>query len=67
MTPGTANRCAALPAAIAIVVATTAHGDSHDRAEQLIYSLIVFNGSGYSRTFSGESSDTIYLLADTDN
>ena len=29
--------------------------------------VIVFNGSGYSRTFSAESSNTIYLLADTDN
>ena len=67
MKPGTANLCAALLAAIAIVVATAVHGDSHDRAEQLIYSLIVFDGSGYSRTFSAESSDTIYLLADTDN
>ena len=67
MKPGTANLCAALPAAIAIVIATAAHGDSHDRAEQLIYSLIAFNGSGYSRTFSAESSATIYLLADTDN
>ena len=67
MKRGTANLCAALPAAIAIVVASAAHGDSHDRAEQLIYSLIVFDGSGYSRTFSAESSDTIYLLADTDN
>ena len=67
MKPGSANRCAALLAAFATVAATVAHGDSHDRAEQLIHSLIVFNGSGYSRTFSAESSDTIYLLADTDN
>ena len=67
MKPGAASRCAALLAAVATVAATAAHGDSHDRAEQLIHSLIVFNGSGYSRTFSAESSDTIYLLADTDN
>ena len=59
--------CAALLAVLATVLATAARADSHDRAEQLIHSLIVFNGSGYSRTFSAESSDTIYLLADTDN
>ena len=53
--------------ALLAVIAAAAHGDSHDRDEQLIHSLIVFNGSGYSRTFSAESSDTIYLLADTDN
>ncbi len=67
MKPGTANRYAALLAAFATVAVTVAHGDSHDREEQLIHSLVVFNGSGYSRTFSAESSDTIYLLADTDN
>ena len=59
--------CAAVLAVIATVLATPAQADSHDRDEQLIHSLIVFNGSGYSRTFSAESSDTIYLLADTDN
>ena len=55
--------CAALIAAIAIA----AQGDTHDRDEQLVHSLTVFNGSGYSSTFSPESSDTIYLLADIDN
>ena len=59
--------CVALLAVIATVLATAAKADSHDRDEQLIHSLIAFNGSGYSRTFSAESSDTIYLLADTDN
>ena len=58
--------CVALLAVIATVL-VTAQADSHDRDEQLIHSLIVFNGSGYSRTFSAESSDTFYLLADTDN
>ena len=53
--------------ALLAVLAAAAQGDSHDRAEQLIHSLVVFNGSGYSRTFSAESSGTIYLLADTDN
>ena len=59
--------CVALLAVIATLLATAAQADSHDRDEQLIHSLIVFDGSGYSRNFSAESSDTIYLLADTDN
>lgn len=58
-----AAACAALLAAIA----TAAQGEIHDRDEQLVYSLTVFNGNGYSSTFSPESSDTIYLLADRDN
>jgi len=57
----------AVLAVIATVFVAAAQADSHDRDEQLIHSLIVFNGSGYSRTFGAESSDTIYLLADTDN
>lgn len=52
---------------IATAFVTAVQADSHDRDEQLIHSLVVFDGSGYSRTFSAESSDTIYLLADTDN
>ena len=59
--------CVAVLAVAATVLVTAAQADSHDRDEQLIHSLVVFNGSGYSRTFSAESSDTIYLLADTDN
>lgn len=57
----------AVLAVAATVFASAAQADSHDRDEQLIHSLVVFNGSGYSRTFSAASSDTIYLLADTDN
>ena len=54
-------------AVLLVAIATAAQGESHDRDEQLVYSLTVFNGSGYSSTFSAESSDTIYLLADSDN
>jgi len=35
--------------------------------EQLVYSVSVFNGSGYSGTFTPQSEDTIYLIADKDN
>ena len=59
--------CVALLVVAATVFVTAAQADRHDRDEQLIHSLVVFNGSGYSRTFSAESSGTIYLLADTDN
>ena len=54
-------------ALIVVIVTAVAHGHIHDRDEQLIYSLTVFNGSGYSSTFSAEPSDTMYLLADSDN
>ena len=37
------------------------------RQEQFIYSIMAFNGKDYSRTFCGENSDTIYLIADQDN
>jgi hypothetical protein len=37
------------------------------REEQLIYSILAFNGKDYAGTFSGEDSDTIYLIADVDN
>ena len=53
--------------ALLVVIVATAHGDIHDRDEQLIYSLTVFNGSVYSSTFSAASSDTMYLLAGIDN
>lgn len=37
------------------------------RKEQLIFSILAFNGRDYSGTFSGEDSDTIYLMANVDN
>ena len=37
------------------------------RQEQLIYSVWAFNGRDYAGTFSGEDSNTIYLIAETDN
>ena len=37
------------------------------REEQLIYSTLAFNGKDYAGTFSGQDSDTIYLIADVDN
>ncbi|MBN2535018.1 MAG: hypothetical protein JXB88_19205 [Spirochaetales bacterium] len=40
--------------------------DIPEKKEEVIYSITLFNGLHYSRTFCREESDTIYLLADTD-
>ena len=53
--------------ALSIAVAASAAGQLPERDEQLVYTLTVFNGINYSKTFSGDDSDTIYLLADVDN
>ena len=37
------------------------------RSEQLIWSLLAFNGRDYSPAFAPESSDTIYIMAGADN
>ncbi len=37
------------------------------RSEQLIYSIMAFNGRDYSGTFSREDADKIYLIADVDD
>ncbi len=37
------------------------------RSEQLIWSLLAWNGRDYSHAFALESSDTIYILAGADN
>ena len=37
------------------------------RYEQFIYSVLAFDGRDYTGTFLGEHSDTVYLMANTDN
>jgi len=37
------------------------------RKEQLVYSIMAFNGRDYSRTFAGENADAIYLISNIDN
>jgi hypothetical protein len=37
------------------------------RTEQLLWSILAFNGRDYSPAFAAEDSDTIYLLAGVDN
>ncbi len=45
----------------------TIFSDIPIRDEQFIYSILAYSGIDYTGTFSGEDSDTIYILADTDN
>jgi hypothetical protein len=37
------------------------------REEQLIYTILAFNGKDYANTFARQDADTIYLMADADN
>lgn len=53
--------------AVVILIAASAFCEVPARYEQLVYSIWAFNGKDYGGTFSGEDSDTIYLLAGTDN
>jgi hypothetical protein len=46
---------------------STALADVPVRSEQLIWSILAFNGRDYSPTFTPESSDTIYIVAGSDN
>lgn len=41
--------------------------DIQIREEQLIYSIVAFNGRDYARSFCREGEDTIYLIADENN
>ena len=59
------NRLVLIP--VFLVTASFLCADVPVRQEQLIYSVWAFNGRDYAGTFSGEDSNTIYLLAETDN
>lgn len=52
---------------VALVPALRLPADVPVRTEQVIYTLVSYNGKDYSPTFAPESSDTIYILADSDN
>jgi hypothetical protein len=60
------RRAAAL-AFLVLVPVILAHADVPVRTEQVIYAVVAYNGKDYTPTFAPESSDTIYLLADSDN
>jgi hypothetical protein len=46
---------------------STVFGDVPVRKENLIYTLLAFNGRDYSPAFAREETDTIYLIAGVDN
>ena len=53
--------------ALALLLAAIRVGaDVPTRTEQLIYSLLAFNGREYSPTFARQDAKEVYLLADTD-
>ncbi len=60
-------RRAAAMALLILAPSILAHADVPVRTEQVIYAIVAYNGKDYSPTFAPESSDTIYLLADSDN
>ena len=63
------RRLAALLAVLLAVPGAlpSAHGDVPTRRENLVYSILAFNGRDYSETFAPEAADTIYLVAGADS
>ena len=51
----------------ALIIIAISGADVPVREEQLIYSIMAFNGKDYSSTFCNEKSDTIYLIANQDS
>jgi hypothetical protein len=50
-----------------LALALPASGQAPIRTEELIYSILAFNGKDYSGTFARQGSDAIYLVAGVDN
>ncbi len=50
-----------------LALALPASGQAPVRTEELIYSIVAFNGKDYSGTFARQESDAIYLVAGVDN
>ncbi len=73
--PAAAARAAVLSAAagpilailLALFPAADASAQLPVRTEELIYTILAYNGKDYSATFALEKSDAIYLLAGVDN
>lgn len=57
------RRKALASALILLFPLASVRADAPARAEQMIWSVIAFNGRDYSATFAPETSDTVYLLA----
>ncbi len=54
-------------AGIALTIALPCSAEVPVRAEQTVWTILSSNGFDYSPTFIPESSDTLYLIADSDN
>jgi hypothetical protein len=52
---------------ISLLTASLCAQEPPPRTEQLIYSVVAFNGKDYSSTFCAEDSGVIYLQSDVDN
>ncbi len=53
--------------AVLIIFQSTIYGDNPVREEQFIYSILAYSGADYTGTFSGEDSEAVYILTNTDN
>jgi hypothetical protein len=54
-------------AAALILVGALGFAQTPVRREQLIYSILAFNGKDYAATFARAGADSLYLVADVDN
>ena len=54
-------------AASLLFVVALAGAQAPVRREQLIYSILAFNGKDFAATFARQDSDSLYLVADVDN
>jgi hypothetical protein len=52
---------------LALLLPAGAAAQAPVRTEELIYTILAFNGKDYSATFARESSDAIYILAGVDS
>ena len=54
-------------AAVLLSVAALGMAQAPVRREQLIYSILAFNGKDYAATFARAGADSLYLVAEVDN
>jgi hypothetical protein len=60
-------RMAAASVLLLVLASAVAPAQAPVRSEQLVVSLLAWNGRDYSAVFAPESSETIYVIADSDN
>ncbi len=54
-----------ITAVLYLFLCNSLYSQNPERTEQLIYSILAFDGKDYTGTFCREDSDTIYLMADS--